>query len=67
MKKQSIPSYEAAWKELQQILADIQSEQIGIDELGDKVARANELIEYCRERLRKTEEGLEQLDMSLRR
>jgi exodeoxyribonuclease VII small subunit len=61
MKKQAESSYESALKELQQIMVDIQSEQTGIDELSAKVARATELIAFCRERLRRTEAELEGL------
>ena len=61
MKKTAESSYESAWEELQQILADIQSENIGIDQLSEKVMRANALIAFCREKLRKTEAALEEL------
>ena len=51
-------SYESAWAELQGILQQLQNETIGIDELGKKVLRAQELIRFCRERLRQTEEDM---------
>lgn len=54
-------SYEEAYAELQQILADVQDERVGIDELTARVARANLLIEYCRAKLRDTEMLLEGL------
>ncbi|MCB0588467.1 MAG: exodeoxyribonuclease VII small subunit [Phaeodactylibacter sp.] len=54
-------TYEAALEELQQIVADLQEDAIGVDELSDKVKRAAELIAYCREKLRTTEESLEGL------
>jgi exodeoxyribonuclease VII small subunit len=47
--------YEAAFNELQQILSELQDEGVGIDDLSTKVARAQQLIAYCRERLRQTE------------
>jgi exodeoxyribonuclease VII small subunit len=54
-------TYEAAYTELQQILADVQDERVGIDDLAAQVARAALLIEYCREKLRQTEVLLEKL------
>ncbi|MBK8425259.1 MAG: exodeoxyribonuclease VII small subunit [Lewinellaceae bacterium] len=62
MKKQEeILSYESAQQELQQIVQDLQSEAVRIDELGEKIARANALIQFCRERLRTTEEEVAKL------
>mgnify|MGYP000960559027 CR=1 FL=1 len=62
MKKQEeILSYESAQQELQQIVQDLQSEAVRIDELGEKIARANALIQFCRERLRATEEEVAKL------
>ena len=56
-------NYESAYAELQRLLHDLQEETVGIDELAAKVARAKELIQFCRERLRQTEEGLQGLGM----
>ena len=62
MKKQPEQlTYESAQTELQQIVQDLQNEVIGIDELTAKIARANELIRFCRERLRMTEEEIGKL------
>lgn len=54
-------SYESAQQELQQIVRDLQEESVAIDELGAKIARANALIQFCRERLRATEEEVARL------
>ncbi len=54
-------SYESAYAELQQIVQDLQEEQVRIDDLTAKIARAQELIRFCRDRLRRTEEDLSQL------
>jgi len=54
-------SYEEAMQELQQIVAQLQEDAVGVDELSEKVKRAAELIAYCRETLRQTEESLEGL------
>jgi exodeoxyribonuclease VII small subunit len=52
--KQKI-TYEAALKELQQIVADLQESAISMDDLSEKVGRAAELLSFCREKLRETE------------
>ena len=54
-------TYESAQTELEQILQDLQAEKTGIDELAEKVRRARELIEFCRSRLRLTEEEIRKL------
>lgn len=62
MKKQDARlTYEAAHAELQQIVQEIQNETVGIDDLTAKIARASELIRFCRERLRMTEEEVKSL------
>ncbi len=62
MKKQPEQlSYAAAYAELQQIVNDIQEETINLDELTAKIARATELIRFCRDRLRLTEEEVAKL------
>jgi len=62
MKKQPEQlNYESAQAELQQIVQDLQNEAVGIDELTAKIARAAELIRFCRERLRTTEEEIGKL------
>ena len=54
-------TYEEALQELQQIVAQLQADAASVDELSEKVQRAAELIAYCREKLRTTEENLEGL------
>jgi len=60
--------YGEAVAEIEQILESIDQEEIDIDDLAAKVARAVTLIQVCQERLRATEasvvqalEGLEEL------
>ncbi len=56
MKKEKEPlRYETAFAELQALLAEMQNETVGIDALAEKIARAQELIRFCRERLRESE------------
>lgn len=49
-------TYESAYAELQQILQELQNDAVSMDDLTTKIARANQLIRFCRERLRMTEE-----------
>ena len=58
MSKSKKQSYDGAMEELQTLVDELQSNSIGIDELGKKIARAKELILFCREKLRTTEEEI---------
>ena len=51
-------SYKEAQEELQSIIQELQEGKLEVDELSKKVSRAAELIEYCREKLRTTEEQI---------
>ena len=57
-------SYEDAWNELQQIVAELQAETVSVDTLAEKIERANQLATFCREKLRQTEKQLEELNHS---
>ena len=48
-------SYQEATAELSEILEDLQSENVDVDELSTKVKRATELIKVCRDKIQKTE------------
>ena len=54
-KKKSDPSWSEASQELEQILRDIESGSIDLDELHARVERAAELIQVCRDKLSGTE------------
>lgn len=60
-KESAQPSYEQALNELRRIAEAIENESVSIDELADKVKRASELVEYCREKLRNTEAELDKV------
>ena len=60
-KEPAQPSYEQALNELRRIAEAIENESVSIDELADKVKRASELVEYCREKLRNTEAELDKV------
>lgn len=55
------PNYQSAWTELQKIVNDLQGGSVGIDDLSAKIERAAELVRFCRERLRSTEDAVERL------
>lgn len=54
-KKDNPAGYDAAYAELKAILEALQQDEIGVDELAEKVKRAAVLIAFCGERLRKAE------------
>jgi exodeoxyribonuclease VII small subunit len=53
--------YQEAFEELQQIVAEIESGEISVDELSEKVKRAARLIKICKEKLTRTAEDVEQI------
>ena len=48
-------SYDDAVLELQDILHQMQSTELGVDELTSRLQRASALLEFCQKRLTKTE------------
>ncbi|MBS1936587.1 MAG: exodeoxyribonuclease VII small subunit [Bacteroidetes bacterium] len=54
-------TYDRAYAELEQIMNDLQADKIGVDELARKVKRAVELITFCSEMLRSTEDEVGKL------
>lgn len=60
-KQKSKPNYEAALKELQDIVSSLQEDAVGMADLSEKVNRAAELLKFCREKLRETEEKVQGL------
>lgn len=49
-------TYEAAYAELKKIASEIETESVSVDVLAEKVKRASELITYCQQKLRSTEQ-----------
>ena len=52
-------SYKTAIKEIEDIVFKIENEEMDVDELAGYVKRASELIHWCKNKLRKTEEDLD--------
>lgn len=51
-------TYKSATQELEKILTEIQSPNVDIDTLTNKIKRASELIKWCKEKLRSTEKEI---------
>ena len=54
-------SYAAAVAELDEILTAIERDEVDVDVLSQKVARAVTLVQYCRERLAAAEVEVERV------
>lgn len=54
-------SYQEAFDELQQIVSDIETGQISVDELSEKVKRASVLIKICKQKLTSTEDNVKKI------
>jgi exodeoxyribonuclease VII small subunit len=52
-------TYASAMTELEKIVQDIESGEIDIDVLSEKVRRASELITFCKDRLRNTQKEVD--------
>jgi exodeoxyribonuclease VII small subunit len=52
-------TYSSAISELEGIVKDIESGEIDVDVLTEKVKRASELIKFCKDRLRNTQKTVE--------
>ena len=50
--------YEAALKQLQEIVEKLESGQMDIDALGKEIKNAQTLIKMCKDKLTKTEEEI---------
>lgn len=58
--------YNKALEELEQIVAEIENEEISVDDLAEKVERASKLIQICKDTLSKTEADVEKILSSLK-
>ena len=61
VKKINEISYTDAMAEIEKILAEMRSENIDVDTLAAKVARASELIELCKKRRHTAENEVNKL------
>ena len=54
-------TYEEAFKELKEIVNEIEEGDISVDELSTKVKRASKLIKICKDKLTSTEEDVNKI------
>ncbi len=54
-------TYEKAYNELQEIITAIETGDVSVDLLLEKVKRAAELISFCKEKLTATEQDVQQI------
>lgn len=54
-------TYSQAKQELEKIVSTIESGDLDVDALTEKVKRASELIAFCKEKLTKTDEELQKI------
>jgi len=54
-------SYNEAMAEIEEILEKIESDELDVDELAEKVKRVSVLLKTCKDKLTKTNEQVEQI------
>ena len=54
-------SYAEAIKQIEEILKNIESEELDVDELGEKVRKAADLLKLCKSKLHDTEEEIKKI------
>ena len=54
-------SYRQATEQLEEIVAQIENGELGIDELSKKVEEAAELVKICKDKLRRTDADIEKI------
>ena len=53
--------YEAAFAQLQAIVAKMENDELDIDQMAEQLKRAQELIKLCRDKLTKTDEEIKKI------
>jgi exodeoxyribonuclease VII small subunit len=54
-------TYKEAISEIEEILAQIENNELDVDELSEKVKRVSILINLCKDKLKNTEEEIEKI------
>ena len=54
-------TYKEAITEIEEILAQIENNELDVDELSEKVKRVSLLINVCKDKLKNTEEEIEKI------
>ena len=53
--------YKEAMREIEEIVAKLENNQLDIDELSENVKKVSELIAFCKSKLHETEEEVEKI------
>ena len=59
--REAEPAYSSMLAELESILLELESDTVDVDVLAARVARANELVEACRDRIERARMAVEQV------
>jgi exodeoxyribonuclease VII small subunit len=54
-------TYNEAMAEVEEILEKIENEELDVDDLAEKVKRVSVLLKICKDKLRKTNDQVEQI------
>jgi exodeoxyribonuclease VII small subunit len=54
-------TYNKAMAEVEEILEKIENEELDVDDLAEKVKRVSVLLKFCKDKLLKTNEQVEQI------
>ena len=52
-------TYTEAYRELEEIVSEMENSEIGIDLLDSKIKRASKLLKICKDKLYKTEKSVQ--------
>lgn len=61
MNEEHTPTFSNAMKELETILERIEGEQVDVDELASQLRRAAELLDLCRQKIRRADTEVTQI------
>lgn len=61
MAKKNEKTYEEALKELHDIVEKLENKEVKIDDLSETVIKAKELVDFCREKLERTEADIKKI------
>ncbi len=59
---QSELTYKKAWERLEKLVGELESDNIQLETLADKVKEANELIKFCEDKLKRVENEVKEVD-----
>lgn len=51
-------TYEEAMRQLEQIVRQMENNELDVDQMGERLKTAQQLIKYCRDKLTKTDKEI---------